>query len=216
MSPSRHVPYARLAAEECSYHLTQDDSGQMAAASLAKNDLHYFNQPVRFIFGKSYVQSSPTGDLFEGVNGDSIPYHAPPGFAPHEPSAPQLELGGSWFFYRQFWQAHGLGHLADLLQPEIMAQFSSRFTIPLIVENPTDQSIDVNLSINLPAGWTFVREPDRSFSVPAHGSYSYIFETKTPAAQSGWQTLAIAAESNHQRLGQIRIRTQLSSAAMPE
>src|SRR5205814_4160062 len=109
-SPSRHVPYARLAAEECSYHLTQDDSGQMAAAALAKNDLQYFKQPVRFIFGKSYVQSGPTADLFEGVNGDSIPYRAPPGFAERKLTAPHIELGGSWYFYRQFWQAHNLEH----------------------------------------------------------------------------------------------------------
>ena len=215
-SPSRHVSYARLAAEECSYHLTQDDSGQTAAAALAKNDLHFFNQPVRFIFGKSYVRSSPTGDIFEGINGESIPYHAPPGFAPRKPSAPGLELGGSWFFYRQFRQAHALEHLGNLLQPEIMAQFSTRFTIPVLVENPTDQSIDVNLSINLPAGWSLVRQPDRKFSVPAHSSDSYIFETKTAAAQTGWQTLAVDAESNHHPLGHIRIRTQLSSAAMPE
>jgi LmbE family N-acetylglucosaminyl deacetylase len=215
-SPSRHVSYARLAAEECSYHLTQDDSGQMAAAALAKNDLHYFNEPVRFIFGKSYVQSSPTADLFDGANGDSIPYHTPPGFAQRKLSSPQLELGGSWYFYRQFWQAHGLEHLANLLEPEIMAQFSSRFTIPLIIENPTDRPMHVNLSVNLPPGWSFVRQPAGTFSVRANSIYSYIFETKTPSSQSGWQNIAIDAESNHERLGHIRIRTELSNAAMPQ
>ena len=215
-SPSRHVPYARLAAEECAYHLTQDDSGQMAAAALAKNELQSFNQPVRFIFGKSYVQSGPTADLFEAVGKDAIPYHAPPGFAERKSTSPHLELGGSWYFYRQFWQAHGLEHLADLLGPEIMAQFSSRFTIPLIVENPTDQSIDVNLSVNLPPGWSFVRQPGASFSVPAHDAYSYIFEAKTPSSQTGWKTMDIAAESNHKSLGQIQIRVELSKAAMPQ
>ncbi|MGA8028337.1 MAG: PIG-L family deacetylase, partial [Bryobacteraceae bacterium] len=112
ISPSRHVSYARLAAEECSYHLTQGDTGQAASAALAKNDIHEFEGPVLFIFGKSYVPSSATGGLFEGVIPDGISYHRPPGYTPEKVIAPTLELGGSWSFYRRFWQAHGLEHLA--------------------------------------------------------------------------------------------------------
>ena len=215
-SPSRHESYARLAAEECAYHLTQGDSGQMAAQALAKNDLHSFQAPVRFVFGKSYVPGSATGDLFEGVVPGGIAYRRPPGFTPAQLTAPTVELGGSWYFYRRFWQAHGLEHLADLLSPEIMAQYSSRFTIPVVVENPTDAPLNVNLSVNLPEGWTFVRRPANNFSVDAHDTSTYLFEAKAPTAQAGWKTIAIDAESNRQAIGQVRIRVELDPAAMPE
>ncbi len=216
-SPSRHKSYARLAAEECAYHLTQGDSGQMAAHSLATNDLHYFEQPVLFIFGKSYVQSSVTADLFEGVVPDGIAYQRPPGFTPEKPAAPTIELGGSWSFYRQFWRAHGLDHLSSLIGPEIMANYASRFTIPVLIENPTDAAINVNLSVDLPEGWTFMSRPESNFAVAPHQAYSYIFSAKTPAAEaSGWKTIAIDAASNQQSIGNIRIRVELNHGAMPQ
>ena len=73
-SPSRQVPYYRLAAEEMAHHLTQGDTGQMAKAALAKGDFRYFQDPERLIFGKSLVQSSVTGDIFEGVSPGPIPF----------------------------------------------------------------------------------------------------------------------------------------------
>ncbi len=85
VSPSKHVTYAQLAAEECAYHLTQDDTGQMARTALAKNNLHYFEEPVLFVFGKAYVTSDVKADLFEGVRPAGIPYHRASGYV-----APQL------------------------------------------------------------------------------------------------------------------------------
>ena len=216
MSPSRHEPYARLAAEECSYHLTQGDTGQMAREALRKNNLQAFDEPVRFIFGKSYVPASKTGDLFEGTSANALPYHPPPGFKIGAQEAAVVTLGGSWNFYRQFWQAHGLENLSNLVGPEIMAQFSSRFTIPVLIQNSTDAALPVHLAITLPDGWSFVRRPDAAFSVPAHSDCSYVFEMKTASAQSGWQTIDIAADSNGVKLGEIRIRAELNGAAMPE
>lgn len=216
VSPSRHVTYARLAAEECAFHLTQGDTGQAAKEALARNDLHPFDQPVHFIFGKSYVSSSETADLFAGVSSQPLPYHAPPGFQLQTSSKPTLELGGSWHFYRQFWQAHGLQHLAKLVGPEIMAQYSSRFFIPLLIDNPTDQALPVNLNINLPEGWSFLRHPTDGFSVPSHDSRSYMLVVKTAGKQEGWKTINIAASSNHAQLSEVNIRTELDPAAMPE
>ncbi len=216
-SPSQHVSYARLAAEECSYHLTQGDTGQMARAALAKNDLHYFEQPVLFIFGKSYVKSSTTGDLFEGVNPDGIGYHRPPGFSAEELSEPTVQLGGSWHFYRGFWRTHGLDHLAKLIGPEIMAQRDSRLMIPVRFENPTNAAIDPNLSITLPQGWSFIRPAPAKVSVPAHDSQTVMVEAKTPESPAkGWQAIAIDSALNGQSLGQIRIRVEFESGAMPE
>jgi LmbE family N-acetylglucosaminyl deacetylase len=214
-SPSRHVSYARLAAEECSFHLTQGDTGQMAREALAKNDLHYFNEPVHFIFGKSYVPSSTTGDLFEGVKPD-IAYR-PAVFSARKLTAPEMELGGPWHFYRNFWRAHNLEHLANLLGPEILAQRQSYFTIPIRIENPTDATVNANVSVQLPDGWSSVRGLPESILVQPHNYETVMLTAKTPHDyEKGWKTIIIAGKSDSASLGEIQIRVEIDPAAMPE
>jgi hypothetical protein len=216
VSPSRHVSYARLGAEECAFHLTQGDSGQVAKAALEKNNLHFFETPVLFVYGKSHVPSSPTGDLFEGIVPSGVPYKAAPGYIAPKLSAPTVELGGPWRFYAAFWQAHGLNSLPGLIAPEIMARPANRFVIPLIVQNPADAALAVKLSVELPEGWTFVRQPPSSFTVDAQGDYSYVFEAKTASSQKGWKFITINAKALGQSMGSIRIRVELDPGAMPE
>ena len=216
-SPSHHASYARLAAEECAYHLTQGDSGQVARSALAKNDLQFFEQPVLFIFGKSYVKSGITSDLFEGVEHKGIDYHRPPGFSLPKLTSAKLELGGPWHFYRGFWQAHGLEHLANLIGPEIMVQPNSRLTIPVRFENPTNVSIDANLSVVLPEKWSPTRPAPAMVSIPPHSSQTVMFEAKSPEAPlKGGHTIAISARSKQESLGLIRIRVEVELGAMPE
>jgi LmbE family N-acetylglucosaminyl deacetylase len=217
ISPSRHVSYAHLAAEECAFHLTQGDTGQMATAALAKNDLHYFEQPVQLIFGKSHVKSSITGDMFEGVVPHGISYEPPPRFIPGKPSEPILELGGPWRFYHNFWQAHGIEHVADLVPPEVEVGYSSTLTIPVVVENPTDHALDVNLSVNLPnSEWKLLRST-ASFSVDPQREASLHLQAKTPAANStGWQMVTIKAEANRKAIGTIHLRVRLDNGALPQ
>ncbi len=216
VSPSHRVSYARLAAEECAFHLTQGDSGQVAKTALEKNDLHFFETPVLFVFGKSLVPSSPTGDLFEGVIPLGTPYHAAPGYVAPQLTAPSLELGGPWEFYTAFWQAHGLNTLPGLIAPEIMAKPLNRFVIPVLVQNPTNAALPVKLSVDLPEGWTFVRHPPSPFTVESQSDYNYIFEAKTASGQKGWKFITIAAESASQTIGSIRIRVELDPGAMPQ
>jgi LmbE family N-acetylglucosaminyl deacetylase len=215
-SPSRHVSYARLAAEECAFHLTQGDSGQVAKAALEKNDLHFFETPVLFVFGKSHVPSSPTADLFAGVSAAALPYRAAPGYIAPKLTTPTLELGGPWRFYTAFWQAHGLETLPGLIAPEIMAKPANRFVIPLIVQNPTNSALPVNLSVELPEGWTFIRQPSSPFTVESQSEHSYIFEAKTASASTVWKFITIKAESAGQIIGTLRIRVELDPGAMPE
>jgi LmbE family N-acetylglucosaminyl deacetylase len=215
-SPSRHVSYARMGAEECAFHLTQGDSGQVAKTALEKNDLHFFETPVLFVYGKSHVKSSPTGDLFEGVVAAGIPYQAASGYVAPKVSAPSLELGGAWHFYTAFWQAHDLSSLPGLIEPEIMAKPASRFVIPLLVQNPTHAALSVKLSVELPEGWTFVRQPPSPFQVDPLTTYSYIFEVKTSSAQKGWKFIMLNAASADRKIGSVRIRVELDKGAMPE
>jgi LmbE family N-acetylglucosaminyl deacetylase len=217
ISPSRHVSYARLAAEECAFHLTQSDSGQMAKKELATNDLHVFEQPVRLLFGKSHVKSAVTGDIFEGVIPEGMPYQPVMPVVPQDPSAPALELGGSWHYYRNFWPAHGLEHLADLLSPQVAVNFDSFLWVPLLIHNPTNSAMNVSLGIDIPQGWTYVRKPSLQFSVEAHKTYWLDFEVRTPAERTeGWKAVAIRAEADGKRIGSIELRVQLNGGALPQ
>ncbi len=216
MSPSRKKSYARLAAEECAFHLTQGDSGQVAKTALEKNDLHAFETPVQFVFGKSYVQSSPTGDLFEGVVPTGIPYQAARGYVTPQFTHPIFELGGAWRFYSAFWPAHGLTSLQVLLSPETQARPASRFVIPVVVHNPTAASLPVNLALEMPEGWSFVRKPPTSFSVDPQSEYSYIFEIKTGPAKKGWSFINMKAEAAGQAIGSIRLQVEVEPGAMPQ
>ena len=57
----------------------------------------------------------------------------------HRPSL-ALELGGPWAFYRSFWQAHGIEHLAKLYAPEAQVVAGEKLWVPLIIRNDTDSS----------------------------------------------------------------------------
>ncbi len=217
VSPSKHVPYARLAAEECAFHLTQDDTGQMARKALQSKDLHYFEQPVKMILGKSYVPSAATADVFAGVTQEAIPYHPAPVFNPHEPTAPTLELGGSWHFYRNFWPAHDLNHLANLIPPEVEVNFASFLWVPLLIKNPTREALTVNLAVDVPAGWTTVRKLPGQVTVPPHGTYPLHFELKTPEERvESWKTVSVRADAGGVQLGSIDLRVQLNGGALPQ
>lgn len=217
ISPSRHASYARLAAEECAEHLTQDDTGQMARKALASKDLHYFEQPVRLILGKSYVNSSATADLFEGVIPEGVPYHPAVAVVPHEPSAPTLELGDSWHFYRSFWAAHGLDHLAKLVEPQVAVNFASFLWVPLLIENPTGSELNVHLAVDVPQGWISIRKAPEQVSVAPHQTYWVNFELKTPEERiEGWKNVAIRADAGGAQLGAINLRVQLNGGALPQ
>ena len=115
MSASRGVPYYRLAADEMSFHLTQDDTGQLARQAIAKGDFKYFEPPVMLVFGKSHVRSTITGDIFEGIERGPVPFVPVHGYRPEQDAGLSIELGGPWSFYREFWKAHELEQLAGLL-----------------------------------------------------------------------------------------------------
>jgi hypothetical protein len=131
--------------------------------------------------------------------------------------SPQVELGGSWHFYRQFWPAHGLDHLAKLVQPEMMARYGSSIHIPLIVENPLNDRISMQFDVHVPDGWTVRRAIPHDVQVEPHGNFTLPLEVKTSSVEtSGWKNLAINWSTGENHTGQIQIRIELSPGAMPQ
>ena len=102
-------------------------------------------EPVKLIFGKSWVPSGVMDDVFAGVVAEGIAYQRAPGYSAVAYSKPALEIGDPWSYYRKFWQAHGLDHLANLVPPEITTKVGGALIIPLVIENPLDTSISIDL-----------------------------------------------------------------------
>ena len=171
--------------------------------------------PVRLIFGKSLVGGTATSDVFEGISGTPIAYIRARGYEPAPPEL-TLELGGPWAFYREFWPAHNLEHLAKLYSPEAQVAPGDTLWVPLIIRNDTDCTQQVMLHANLPAGWSL--KPDAAlYTVSAHDCYPVQLSI-TPAAahKNTWQMLTWDAESNGQKLSPVTLRVDVVGNGLPQ
>jgi hypothetical protein len=187
LSPARAVPYYRLVAEEVSHHLTQ--TGASARKALAEGDFHSYQQPVQLVLGKSNVEASVMGDVFEGVRPEPIAFAQARGYRPESHQDLWVELGSPWRFYRQFWSAHNIEHLGRLHPPETGLIGGRLLRVPLLLHNDTDQSKEISLTVDLPRGWKEVRSPVR-YPVRAHDVYPLVADYVSPRTSSAeWQLL---------------------------
>jgi LmbE family N-acetylglucosaminyl deacetylase len=219
VSPAKGVSYARLAAEEMTYHLTQGDTGQAARDALKKGDLKIFEEPVQFIFGKSLVQSTIAGDILEGITPAAIPYARVSGYQAVEKTGLSIQLEGPWSFYREFWKAHDIAHLANLLkQPEVMISPGEKLTLPITITNWESTAREVTLQAVLPQGWR-VERGQAIYPVDARGSYTVQTVLESPdGAPKGWVSPDIIwkAEAGGQAIGSIHMRVLIGAGGLPQ
>jgi LmbE family N-acetylglucosaminyl deacetylase len=216
VSPAKGLPYYRLAAEEMKYHLTQDDTGQMATQAMAKGDFTYFRQPVLLFMGKSLVNGSTTGDILEGIVDQPAAFAAPPGYHPAVRNGVTLELGGPWAFYTKFWRAHGL-HL-DKLLPEAETTLSAgeRLFLPLLVQNDTGSDVQVNISAELPAGWGEAKGTG-TLHVRAKQTFPIYITALSPHQNSkDAAVIKVRAEASGVSLPEILVKVYLSAGTLPQ
>ncbi len=216
ISPARHISYGMMAAKENTYHSTQGgekiqkeiDNHSLGSSSDALAQI--INGPVRLIFGKSLVPSGVSDDVFTGVTLDGIPFQGHPGYVAVNHSQPTLEIGDPWSYYRKFWQAHGVDHLASIVTPELTVHVSRDFVIPLVIENPLSTSIPVNFSVKAPKGFEIT--PVAPASVPAHGHYYARVRAVAPGDKlPGSQQFTVTAESGGKNIGTVPLRVEVSS-----
>ncbi len=217
VSPSRSMPYYRIAAEEMRFHLTQGDTGQMATQAMEKGDFKYFREPVRLILGKSLVPGSVTGDVFEGVTPGEIAFSPPAPWRAVPRSGVSVELGGPWAFYRAFWRVHELKQLPSLLSgSEVEVAPGDPIHIPILIHNDTEQPAQVTLTSTLPSSWT-EKSGSASYPVKPHETYSLYYVVRPPAgASSGWFDLVFHAAANGSALGSIAMRVNIDAGALPQ
>jgi LmbE family N-acetylglucosaminyl deacetylase len=213
VSPSRHKTYAVLTAEQQRFYLTQE--ADLGTSAFEKNDFSGFNYPTRLIFGKSLVGGSATGDVFEGVTGAPLEFKPAPGFQPDTETGLSLSLGGPWGFYREFWKAHNLNHLAALLPvPEVGIQFGNVVNVPLLIHNATSTSVKVSVTATVPAGWTSRLAYD---VYPLEPGETYPVQVSFRAPDSGdpkWHEITWRAESQGSQIGAVTMRIYLSNEDM--
>src|SRR5437660_1301720 len=82
VSPSQRVSYARVAAQELSFHRTQ--YGERPANDLATNNLRDYEQPLPFVLAKSLVGGVATADIMDSVGSGQIPFAPVRGYRPTE------------------------------------------------------------------------------------------------------------------------------------
>jgi hypothetical protein len=216
ISPSRHVSYGLLAAKENTYHVSQ--GGGRVQQEIDNKTLENSNgeiariatASVKFIFGKSLVPSGLTDDVFAGVVQKGIPYQSPPGYIAVKYSQPAIEIGDPWGFYRKFWQAHGLDHLAGIVPLELSVHTGRDFLIPLVVQNPLDTPINVTFAVQSPEG--FKVDPVAPALVGPHTHYFTRVRALAPEnKQPGWQQFTVSASSSDKIIGTVPLRVELST-----
>jgi LmbE family N-acetylglucosaminyl deacetylase len=216
MSPTHHVTYSRLAALETSFYLTQ--LGKVGADALKQNDFREFERPARLIFGKSLVGGSTTGEVFENITPGAIPFVRPAPLRTSKQEGISLELGGPWEFYREFWKAHNIEHLANLLSvPEMALRPDVGYIqIPLVVRNSTDKTEEVAVTAPLPDHWL---DKSRYNSFPLRSGEVYpvrIFLAPADPSRTAWQEITWSAEVGGQRVATVTLRVLTGARAMPQ
>jgi LmbE family N-acetylglucosaminyl deacetylase len=205
ISPSRHVSYGRISAEEQVYYLTQE--GSLGKDAIAKGDFREFEQPVHFIFGKSLVQGSVTGDIFEGVTRGAAAFARVHGFQARNEEGLTLEMGGPWAFYREFWKAHDIESLAQLIPvSEQACDWGGTLHVPLLIDNATAKAEEVSLTVVLPKGWTERAGSARYTVGPGETYPAQSIVVAPPAGDVGWQEIKWKAEAGGRPIGSVTLR----------
>ena len=216
ISPAQHVSYSRLAAQETSFYLTQE--GKAGADAIEKQDFKEFERPARLIFGKSLVGGNTTGDVFDDVVSGAIPFRRATVSERQQQKGVSVELGGPWNFYAQFWRAHNLEHLAELLPvPETaLRPDASYLYFPVLIRNNTDTPQEVTIISVLPEGWS-----DKSrfnvYSVLPGQVYSFR-SLLAPAdiMKEAWHEITWKARVNGHDSSSVTLRVHMGVSTMPQ
>lgn len=211
ISPSRHISYAQLEAEQQAFYLTQE--GDLGEQALTKKDFKDFAFPMTLILGKSLVGGSITGDVFEGLSAKPVPYAHVRGYEPEPLTGLTFEIGDPWRFYSLFWKAHNLDRLAALLpQPELSVRYGEKLFIPFEACNHTAEPVEATVASQLPAGWSDQTGAAR-YPIGAGECYPILAQLTAPASgKGGWQEITWSAALPAQPARSVKLRVYLSSS----
>ena len=219
LSPSKQQPYYMLAGRLHVAHLTQGDVSQVAIEAFRTGDFSRFKKwlgKFRLIFGKSVVSAAAGGDVFDGIDRNSVPFTPPPAYVPALRRGFSFGLGGSFAFYQEFWRAHELQNLSDLVPPELEVTTGSYLHVPLQIHNSGQDSLTVTLTSALEEGWKEI-SGSGTYRVPPCETYPVEAFVLCPASIT---TKAVAvrwdAAIGNAAVGSAVLRVSLVEWSLPQ
>jgi LmbE family N-acetylglucosaminyl deacetylase len=224
ISPSRHIPYWRVSMDIFRFHLTQyrtyieklQSLNDEQLEKLAGADQDSWSTPVELIFGKSLVQSTPTADVFDGIQPQAPPFDRLPSPNPKEHKGLSIEIGGPWNFYEDFWAAHDLTDLPKPEIPEIAVAAGTILQLPVILRDDDKEPAEVTLSTKLPDGWT-VKNPLPHYKLSPGDILPIEVEFTTPPKKTDQiSELSCRAEAAGHEIGTVKLRVKLVGGGLPQ
>ncbi len=224
ISPSRHLPYWRVSMDIFRFHLTQyrtyieklQSLNDEQLEKLAGADQDSWSTPVELIFGKSLVQSTPTGDVFEGIQPQPPAFDRLPSPNPKEHKGISIEIGGPWNFYEDFRAAHDLTDLPKPEIPEIAVAAGTLLQLPVILRDDDKEPAEVILTTNLPDGWT-LKNPLPHYKLSPGDIVPIEIEVTTPPKKTDQiSELSCRAEAAGHEIGNVKLRVKLVGGGLPQ
>jgi len=225
ISPSHHVPYWRVSMDVFRFHLTQyrtyieklQSLNDEQLEKLAGADQDSWSTPVELVFGKSLVQgTTPTGDVFEGVQAQPLPFDRLPSPNPQQHKGRSMEIGGPWAFYDDFRAAHDLPDLPKAAVPEISVAAGSTLQLPVVLRNDDTNPAEVTLTTTLPDGWA-LKSPLPHYNLAPGDIFPLEIEITTPAKKSDQiSEVSCRAEAGGHEIGTVKLRVRLGGGGLPQ
>jgi hypothetical protein len=159
-----------------------------------------------------------TGDVFEGITDEPLPFVPTDSYHPLKPTAPVFLLGDPWLFYQQFWQVHNLSRLSALLPvPEAGASFGEKLYLPMLIENPGSEAQEITVTPALPSGWTDHSKFKRFVAPPGQTVFLQMVLTAPDGGKREWQELKWRADSKNGSIGTVTLRVYVGKgSALPQ
>jgi LmbE family N-acetylglucosaminyl deacetylase len=147
ISRTKKVPFSEINRLAWKQYATQVDFSDQVL-----ND--YMNMPEYLILGKSLVPSPTNADVWSGIGDTPIHFVSQHQSKESTSSGISLELGGPWAFYREFYPAHFLTSMENLVPPQSALSDSHQLWVPLLLRNESRSAANITLHADLPTGWT--------------------------------------------------------------
>lgn len=211
ISSARRVPFSEINRLAWKQYATQIEPDKAAMDT-------YYKMPEYLVLGKSLVPSATTADVLAGIGDTPIAFAPTPGYKGPPATEPGLVLGGPWTFYKEFYPAHGLTSLEGLVPPQTaLGTWDHQLWVPLILRNNSNQTADITLHSNFPAGWTG-NTKDTVYHLDAGKTYSVqIFLTApTDSDAKSPETLTWTATSNGAPVGTVALSVYLEYNGVPQ
>ena len=224
VSPTRHLPYWRIAMQEFRFHLTQyrsyiDKLGTLNEEQLTKlagADQDGWSGPVQLIFGRSLVSGTATGDVFEGIKPGPFAFVRPAAANPVQHSGLSIEIGGPWHYYENYRRAHDLTQIPKAETPEISVAAGTILQLPVILRNDGGEPAEIVLSMTLPDGWA-LKNPLPRYRLAPGDLFPLEIEVTTAGKKSDQiSEIACRAEAAGHEVGIVKLRVRLAGGGLPQ